>query len=136
YPGTAPHLASFLYAWAFAIPGRALPDQLGLAAHMEYVAFLWTLVGIPALVRRILPDAGVRLTWVVRFLYPGVLVYDSSLNASADHLSAIFAAPIFLLLLRAWKDLRPRVCVLLAMMLAGGMLTKYSSAISLFLFPV
>lgn len=136
YPGTAPHLVSFIYAWAFMVPGKALPDQLGLAAHVEFVTFLVGLVGIPALVRRMLPHAPARLSWVVRLLFPGILVYDSTLSVGADHIAAVFSIPIFLGLLYVWKDLSPRASIVLVVMLSGGVLAKYSSAVSVFLFPV
>src|SRR6185369_13217047 len=39
YLGAYPHLASWLYAWAFLAPG-ALKDHLCLAMHLEYVVLL------------------------------------------------------------------------------------------------
>ncbi|MCC6552966.1 MAG: hypothetical protein IT372_08090, partial [Polyangiaceae bacterium] len=142
--GASPHLASFMYTWAFLLPAGKLFDRVELAAHIELVSFLWTLVGIPALVRLLVPrSAGqgsrrslIGLTWVVRFLFPGVFLYDSSLSVGADHMAAIFAVPIYTVLLRCWRDLSPRLCVLLSMMLAGAFLTKYTAAITLLAFPV
>ncbi|HWV39889.1 MAG TPA: hypothetical protein VN033_15575 [Vulgatibacter sp.] len=137
YPGTAPHLPSFLYAWAFLIePIGGLFGQLSIAAHMEFVLFLSTLVGIGALVRRLVPNADPRLVWVVRFLFPGVLLYDSNLSLGTDHVAALFAIPIFLATMRAWRRLDVRACALLALLIAGALLSKYSSAVALFAFPV
>lgn len=137
YPGAAPHLPSFLYAWALLIePIGGLFGQLAIAAHLEFILFLSTLVGIGALVRRLVPGADPRLVWVVRFLFPGVLLYDSNLSLGTDHIAAIFAIPIFLATMRAWRSLDPRSCVLLALLISGGLLCKYSSAVALFAFPV
>lgn len=136
-PGTAPHLPSFFFAWAFLVrPWADLFGQLALVAHMEFVLFLWTLVGIGPLVRRLVPRADPRWVWVVRFLFPGMLLYDSNLSVGTDHIAAIFTIPIFLMTMRAWNGLRPRDCLVLAVMLSGGLLTKYSSAFALFAFPV
>lgn len=136
-PGTAPHLPSFLYAWAFMIrPWGDLFGQLSLVAHMEFVIFLSTLVGIGALVRRLVPGADPRWVWVVRFLFPGMLLYDSNLSAGTDHIAAVFAIPIFLVTMRVWRDMRVRDSVVLAVMISGAILTKYSSAFSMLLFPV
>ncbi len=137
YPGTAPHLPSFLYAWAFLVePIGGLFGQLAIATHIEFVLFLSTLVGIGALARRLVPGADGRLVWVVRFLFPGVLLYDSNLSLGTDHIAALFAIPIFLATMRTWRRLDPKESALLALMISGGLLTKYSSAVALFAFPV
>src|SRR5678816_1599345 len=73
-----PHITSLLYSWAFLLPGARLFDKMLLCAHLELVIFLaTTLIGIPALVRRLVPKADPRVVWVARFLFPGVLLYDS-----------------------------------------------------------
>jgi hypothetical protein len=130
-----PQLASYLYTWAFLLPRGRLFDHIELAAHLELTVFVVALLGIPALVRRLLParvgGSAYRYAWVARFLFPGMFLYDSSLCLGADHVAAAFAAPIYLLLLRAWKDLAPRTCVLLALALSGAVLTKYTAALLL-----
>lgn len=50
-----PHLSSYLYAWAFLLPGSAIFDRYELSAHMEVMIFLATIGSIPALVRRLVP---------------------------------------------------------------------------------
>lgn len=133
--GAAPHLASFLYTWAFLLPGGRIVDHIELAAHLELTVFACGLIGIPALVRRLVRPAALgpvyRYAWAARFLFPGIFLYDSSLCLGADHIASVFAAPIYLLLLRAWKDLAPRACVLLALALSGAILTKYTGALIL-----
>jgi hypothetical protein len=134
--GTAPHLASFLYTWAFLLPRGRIFDHIELAAHLEMVVFLFSILGIPALVRRLVRPAMVgpsvyRYAWAARFLFPGVYLYDSSLCLGADHIAAVFAVPVYVLLLRAWRDLAPRTCVLLALALSGAVLTKYTGALIL-----
>jgi hypothetical protein len=133
--GTWPHLASLLYTWAFQMPGGRIADHIELAAHVEMTIFAISLVGIAALVRRLLrpgPARGAyRWAWAVRFFFPGVFVYDSSVCLGADHVAAAFAAPIYLAFLRAWKDLSPRACTLLSLALTGAILAKYTSAMLL-----
>ncbi len=136
YFGTQPHLAALLYAWALLLPAGGLADRIELAAHLEMTIFVFTLPGVTAIFRRLVRPAGgplafYRYAWAARFLFPGVLLYDSSLCLGADHVAAVFAAPIFLLLLRAWPRLAPRACVLLAITLAGALLTKYTAGLLL-----
>jgi hypothetical protein len=136
---TYPHLATFIYTWAFLLPRGLLFDKVELAAHMEFFGFLWTLVAIPATVRLLVPRAlrphALHVTWAARFLFPGIFLYDSGLSGGGDHIAAIFALPAFTLLIRAYRDLSPRVIALLMMMLAGGGLAKYTGAIVLVPFP-
>ncbi len=133
--GAAPHLASFLYTWAFLLPGGRLVDHIELAAHVEFTVFVFALIGIPALVRRLVRPATLgpvyRYAWAARFLFPGIFLYDSSLCLGADHIASVFAAPIYLLLLRTWRELAPRASVLLALALSGAILTKYTGALIL-----
>lgn len=124
-----PHLASFIYAWGFMTPGADVFDRVGIAAHLEFVIFLFTLAGIPLLVRHLAPGRRVPLSWAGLFLFPGVLIYDSNLNLGADHVAALFAIPIWLTTMRAWRDLRPATCVELALYISGALLTKYTAAI-------
>ncbi len=133
-----PHMTSLLYAWAFLLPGAAkLFDKMLLCAHLELVVFLvTTLVGIPALVRRLVPKADARVVWAARFLFPGLLLYDSSLSAGTDHIGALFMVPAALLLLRAFRSLDPRPTLLLALVLAAGALVKETIAIMLLPVPL
>lgn len=136
YVGAGPHLASYLYTWAFLLPKGTIADHVALAAQLEFVTFALGLLGIPALVRALLRHAGTgpdayRWAWAARFLFPGLFLYDSSLCLGADHIASIFAAPIYLLLLRTWKDRAPRSAALLALVLTGGLLTKWTGALLL-----
>ena len=134
---TRPHMTSFLYTWAFLLPGARLFDKMLLCAHLEIAIFaVTTLVGIPALVRRLLPHADPRIVWAARFLFPGVLLYDSSLSAGTDHIGALFGVPAAILLLKVWKRLEVRPTLLLATFLAGGVLVKETIALMLVPFPV
>lgn len=135
-PGVAPHLASVVYAWAFLLPVGNLFDVVELAAHQEFVLFLATLGAINVLVGRLVPGSAPRVAWVARFLFPGVMLYDSSLSVGADHIAAVWSAPIFLLLMRYWDEASPRVAALLACVMAGAMLTKYSAVLPMTLFPI
>ncbi|HKO94245.1 MAG TPA: hypothetical protein VJU61_23990, partial [Polyangiaceae bacterium] len=134
FVGAYPQLATWIYSWAFLLPTGRIFDQVELAAHLEFLAFTFTLLGIPVLVRRLLGGCGYGLSWVVRLLFPGVFLYDSGLAGGADHLAAFWAIPVFLCFLRAYERVELRRCLLLAACLAGALLTKYSAA-SLAIFP-
>ena len=119
-----PHFTSYLYAWAFLLPAR-LFDKMVLSAHLEFLIFVVTTVlGIPALVRRLVPKADPRWVWAARFVFPGVFLYDSSLSGGADHAGAMYAIPIALCLFRVLRDLDPRFVVLLGLFIAGAGITK------------
>jgi hypothetical protein len=132
--GAYPQLASFVYTWAFLAPYPQLFDKIELSAHLEFTLFLGTLLGIQALTRRLLNGRRVELAWVALFAFPGRFVYDSSLSGAADHIAAFWAAPIFLVLLRTWRSLEPKRCVLLGAVVSGALLTKYS-AVAIVAFP-
>ena len=128
---TNPHLASILFTWAFLLPGGVLFDQVELAAHMELTCFIWTLATIPPAVRLLVPGARAGASWVARLLFPGVLLYDSSLAAGADHIAALFALPIFILMLRSIPGLQPGRLALLALLMAGAAMPKLTAGMML-----
>ncbi|WP_437811451.1 hypothetical protein [Sorangium sp. So ce1078] len=136
---TYPHFATFVYSWAFLLPRGLLFDKVELAAHMEFVGFLSTLVTIPAAVRLMIPRGlgpyALRLSWTARFLFPGIFLYDSSLSVGGDHIASIFALPAFTLMIRAYRELSPRFIALMMMMISGAGLTKYTGAVILVPFP-
>lgn len=129
FQGTNPHLASILYGWGFLLPGTRLFDQAMLCAHLEMLLFLWTLAGVPPLVRRLLHGRRARYAWVATFLFPGVFLYDSNLSVGADHVGAFWAVPIFLALMRAWGEPGPRRTMVLGTFIAGALMTKYTVVI-------
>lgn len=123
---TYPHLASFLFAWPFMCPKVGLFDRVEMAAHLEYVTFLATLLATPGLVRLLVKGQRAHLSWVARFLFPGVFLYDSSLSGGGDHIGAFFMIPLATQLIRGWRELAPRHLVLMAVSLCGVGLTKYT----------
>lgn len=123
---TYPHLSSFVFAWPFMCPKVGLFDHVEMAAHVEYVTFLGTLVATPGLVRLLVPRQRAHLSWVARFLFPGVFLYDSSLSGGGDHIGAFFVIPVVTQLLRGWRDLDWRHLALMAVPLCGVGLTKYT----------
>jgi hypothetical protein len=132
-----PHFTSYLYAWAFLLPTEHLFDRMVLCAHLEFFTFLvTTVVGISALVRRVIPNADPSVVWAARFLFPGVFLYDSSLSAGTDHFGAMYAPVIALALFRALRALEPHAVALLAAFLAGTVITKETTALMLVPFPV
>jgi hypothetical protein len=132
-----PHFTSFAYAWAFLLPFGTLFHRMVLGSHMEYFVFVaTTFFGISAIVRRLVPKADPRLVWVARFIFPGVLVYDSTLSGGADHFGALFGPAVVLTLMRAWPKLDRRWVALLVTCVAAGFLVKETVAIMLAPVPV
>ena len=127
--GAFPQLASLLYVWPFSAPG-ALFDKVVGAAHLELAMFLFTLQGICAVVRRV---SGQRspLAWVAIWLFPGIFCYDSGLVLGADHVVALWAAPLCLLTLRYWRTPDKTWGLLLGAISAGALNTKYTAVILL-----
>jgi len=137
FNASLPHLASLLYTWAFLIPHGGLYYLIELAAHLELILFLATLAGVSMLARWAVAAAGpgrVRNAWAALFLFPGVLLYDSSLSGAADHALAFWAPFILLVLRRTLKSWDVPGAILLALMMAGAILTKYQ-ALYLLLVP-
>ena len=124
---TIPQLAPVLYAWAFTMPGADLFNRVELAAHLEFVCFLFTVASVPALVRYLVPGARARLAGLAFFFFPSVFTYDSSLFVAADHIAALFAIPAYLALARAFRELRPGACAFLVIQLCGLVMTKYTT---------
>jgi hypothetical protein len=127
FAGALPQLASYLYTWAFLIPGGGLFTRVELATHLELVIFLATLAGIPLLVRWLLGGVRAPLSWAALFLFPGILVYDSTLSGAADHVLAFWAVPIFLAAGRFWRSWTKPNAYLLAIVAAGAALTKFQA---------
>jgi hypothetical protein len=128
-PGAFPQLASLLYVWPFALP-QSLFDHLVAAAHLEFAIFLFTLQGIATLVRR---ATGVRSrsSWTAIWLFPGIFCYDSGLVLGADHVAALWSAPLALLAWRYWRAPSLPFAALLGAVAAGALSTKYTAAILL-----
>jgi len=129
-----PNMAAVLYSWGYFLPTFDLFDTVVLAAHIEFLLFLVTLASIPVLVRWLLPDTAVGISWVALFLFPSVFIYEAGLHTGNDHIAAFWAIPIFLALRRTWVRLDWRQSVLLALCGAGALMTKYQ-AISLIVGP-
>ncbi|MFZ5894588.1 MAG: hypothetical protein ACOY0T_26225 [Myxococcota bacterium] len=125
--GAYPQLGTMFYTWAMTLPVGRLFDRAMLCVHIEWAMFVATLVSVPPLVRRLAPKLSGKGAVLAMFLFPGMLLYDSSLGAGADHLCAAFAPAIWLSLLRAWPRLEVRASVLFAVALAAACLTKYTA---------
>jgi hypothetical protein len=132
--GAFPQLATVIYTWAFLLPATTLFDRVEIAAHLEFVLFLFTLAGVGVLAARVLGRRRIGLTWTAVWLFPGIFLYDSSLGLGADHVLAFWAVPIFLALLRALERLSPGPCLALGALLAGAIMTKYQAG-CLVVFP-
>ena len=126
YSGAVPHLPSIVYCYAFLLPHGRVFDYVELAAHLEFASLLMMLPGIPALVRRLAPRARAHVGWVAFFAFPSILWYDQLIGG--DQISALWPVPICLALLRTLPELSWRHGLLLAAMIAGETLTKYSAS--------
>ncbi len=126
------HFSSFLYAWGFLIPNSRLFDRMLLSAHLEFGIFVWTtVVGIPAMVRRLIPRAPASWIWVVRFAFPGVFLYDSSVSGGADHIGAMWCVPLLLLGFAVLRAPTLRRGAALGVAVAGAVLVKETVALML-----
>lgn len=125
--GAFPQLATLLYTWAFMLPRTTLFDRVEIAAHLEFLLFVVTLLAIGVLSARMIGRRRIGVTWAAVFLFPGIFLYDSNLSLGADHVLAFWAPVIFLVLLRVWKRLDRNHCLALAILLAGACLTKYQA---------
>lgn len=135
--GASPHFTSLLYTWGFMVPVGILFDRVELCAHIEYVIFLsTTLIGIPALVRRLIPNSNPAVVWAARFLFPGTFLYDSSLSVGADHIGAVFAPALLLVGLRYWRAPRVRQGLLLGGLIAAAICAKETTGLLLAPFPI
>ena len=126
FGGAFPHFASWLYTWAFLSPGD-LFFHMELAAHIEFVVFVATLAGLPILVRWILHGRRSPQAWAAVFLFPGILLYDSSLAGAADHVLALWALAVLLALRRLWPTFGRAPSALFALLAGAAALTKYQS---------
>jgi len=134
YYGAYPHLASVVYAWAFLIPGATLFDRVGLAAHLEFFVFLWTLLGTAALTDRLIlrgkrgTPRHIGVAAGATFLFPGILLYDGGLFTAADHIFAFFAVPLALAWLRLAEEPTKGRALLLGLFMGALVVTKYQAA--------
>lgn len=124
--GTYPHLSSWLFTWALLFPVPVI-HGIGIAAHIEVVLFIATLVAVPLGIRRVAEDGQAGYGWAAFFLFPGFLVYDAALSLGADHIAALWALPMLLVLLELWRGRRKRDAVLLGVLAAAAASTKYSA---------
>jgi hypothetical protein len=120
-----PHLGSIVNTWAFLVPGLFVPAQrYMMALHNEFTFFLWTLVGVAALVRWATDRQELRGAWAAFFLFPSIFVYDGNMGAAADHYLAFFSAPLVLATVRAFRRFDRGACILTGAIAAGALLTK------------
>jgi hypothetical protein len=128
YTKNMPQLASMIHTWGFIVPGLTTPLRYMLVLHNEFGIFLWTLAGVAAGIRRMLNDQRVAGSWAAFFLFPIIFVYDHNLGGAADHICAFFAVPMVLATLRMLRGFRFGDAILLGVVSAGGLATKYQAA--------
>jgi hypothetical protein len=140
FQASVPQLATYLYTWAFLLPWGGLFSRVELAAHMEIATLLLTLAALPLAVTWLARGRRVRAAWAALFLFPGIFVYDGTLNGGADHILAAWTIPLALALGRFWRSGDRRWGALTAAFAAQAMTTKFQAmyvvfpAIALFVF--
>lgn len=127
FQGTLPQLATWLFTWAFLVPNASLAFKLRLVGHIELALLVGTVAAVPVMARHLLPGRRLRGVWPVFFLFPGIFLYDSNLNGSADHVHAFWALPIALAFWRICQRPGWRRAVLFGAMLGGAVATKYQA---------
>src|SRR5579863_5302289 len=121
------HLGSVLNTWAFLVPGLDMPAlRWMMALHTEFVAVVWTLVGVAAAARW-LARRDARATWVMFFLFPGIFVYDNNIGGAADHYLALFTAPLLLMTAKMVRRFERGPCFLWGVLAGAALITKYQS---------
>lgn len=123
-----PHLTSWLYTWAFLLPGATVDARVRLALLLELCCVLGTLTLLPALARALLPSlarGASRLAWVAFFFWPSIFIYDTGIMGGADHVVAWFSTATLVAWFQArqgsWRDW------LLLGVVGVGLLAKYTS---------
>ena len=125
--GSVPQVATYIYTWAFLLPGAGLFGHVELAAHVELVIFLATLASLPLLVTWVASGRRIAASWSALFLFPGIFVYDANLNGGADHILAFWTIPFVLALRRFWRTPDRRWGVLVAVLAGAAVMTKYQA---------
>jgi hypothetical protein len=121
------HLGSVLNTWAFLVPGLDMPAlRWMMALHTEFVAVVWTLVGVAAAARW-LARRDARATWVMFFLFPGIFVYDGNIGGAADHYLALFMAPLLLMTARALRRFERGPSFVWGALAGAALITKYQA---------
>jgi hypothetical protein len=119
-----PHLGSVLNTWAFLVPGLDMQQlRWMMALHNEFIAVVWTMVGIAAATRW-LAERDVAGTWTAYLLFPGLYVYDHNIGGAADHFMAMFTAPLLLAAGRALRRFDRGACILLGAIAGGALMAK------------
>lgn len=120
-----PHLGSIFNTWSFLVPGLDVaPLRWMMALHTEFTFFLFTLVGVAAMIEWLARRSDLRGTWAFFFLFPAIFVYDSNIGGAADHFLAFFVPPLCLAAVRAFERFEPRPAILVGMIAAGAISTK------------
>ncbi|HTU62242.1 MAG TPA: hypothetical protein VMF89_27475, partial [Polyangiales bacterium] len=126
YLGAYPQLATWLYTWAFLLPG-SLFDHIALAAHVEWLLFLATIPAIGMVARHLLEPDHVRWTGGALFLFPSIYIYDTNLNVGSDHVMAFWAGPLALAVIALITQPSTKRVLLASLPAAGALLTRYQS---------
>jgi hypothetical protein len=131
FPGdqvkNVPHLQAMVATWGFLVPGLGIPAlRWMMALHLEFMVFVWTLVGVAATTRWLAAreTAG---TWTAFALFPGIFVYDSNLGGASDHFLALFAAPLVLAADKVLRRFERRAGILGGLLAGGALLSKFQA---------
>lgn len=121
-----PHLSSVLYTWAMLMPAPILA-RLELVAHLEFALFCVTLAGTGIAARVLTGHRAGYLAATLVFFFPGFFVYDSNLSSGADHVAALWAPALLVLLHLTWVRSRLTDWALAGLLIGAAAATKYSA---------
>jgi len=127
YNRAYPHLASFVYTWAYTVPGLSTPMRWMLALHNEFFFFVWTLAGVGAMARWLLDEDHLPGAWAGLFLFPAIFVHDIFISGGADNFLAFFTPILFLATVRAIEGFSTKSCALVGIIAGGAVLSKYQA---------
>jgi len=131
FPGdqvkNVPHFQAMVATWGFLVPGLPIPAlRWMMALHLEFLVFLWTLVGVAATARW-LAARDTAGTWAAFALFPSIFVYDSNLGGASDHFLALFSAPLVLVADKVLRHFDRRAAVLGGLIAGGAVLSKFQA---------
>jgi hypothetical protein len=131
FPGdqvkNVPHFQAMVATWGFLVPGLPIPAlRWMMALHLEFMVFVWTLVGVAATTRW-LAAREIAGTWVAFALFPSIYVYDSNLGGASDHFLALFSVPLVLVADKVLRHFDRRTAVLGGLIAGGAVLSKFQA---------
>jgi 4-amino-4-deoxy-L-arabinose transferase-like glycosyltransferase len=123
-----------LFVWGAMVTLRFLSDPLEAGRLVSVISGFFSMIGIGLLAREIFKSTKTGLfASFLYIIYPFALVYDRM--ALMDTMTAMFSIWSLYFAILLVRTLRLDVALILGMILGGGVLTKTSGFISIYLLP-